>query len=116
MPNQKKYRQHWKLIWGSRCIPGRFTVISKKTDPRPSVEEDFDVRSADDYEALRHTIVDEAEAYDCDDELVEFTTCGAAAWMRLRKGGNQQKARWNKPICGYTAGLLAILLANMVES
>jgi hypothetical protein len=98
------------------CIPGRFIVISKKTDPRPSAGEDFEVRSAEDYEALRHTIVDEAETYNCADGLVEFTTCGAAAWMRLRKNSSQQKTRRNKPICGYAAGLLAILLANMVES
>jgi len=78
----------------------------------------FDARTADDYETLRNYATGGGEVHDSVElELAAFITNGAATWIRsCRHGCSQGRAKWERPLHGGGQNLLALLLANMIES
>jgi hypothetical protein len=118
MPSPAKYRLRWKRRKGSRYIQGLFTGILKKTDHANNSGMGRDARTADDYEALRYYAAEGGEAHgNIEIELAVFIAQGSAAWIRLhRRGWGHVQPNQAKPEQGEGRGLLAILLANMMES
>jgi len=71
-------------------------------------------KTVDDYEALRNYATG-GEAQDgAEVELAAFVARGTAAWIRT--GNGAKNYRRERPVQGEAQRLLAILLANMIES
>ena len=79
---------------------------------------EHDARTANEYEMLRDYATEAGEAHDgIEDELAVFMAHGAAKWLRLCKQHRVQgRGNRKKTAQGLGLGLLAILLANMMES
>jgi len=113
------YRGSWKPRRGSRFIPGQFiAILKKKITHAPAADTEPDIRTAADYEALRHLMIEGGEIQNnIERELTIFIMYGASAWIRLNQDGHDtEQAKWAKPCQRYFAGNLAVLLANMMES
>jgi hypothetical protein len=76
------------------------------------------MRSANDYEILRSYATEEGEAHDgVEVELAIFIARGAIAWIHLRKQGrSQRQVIRERPEQSGARDILAILIANMIES
>jgi hypothetical protein len=71
-------------------------------------------RTTDDYETLRRYATEGGEAHDgAEAELAAFIAHGAATWICQRR---QAQARHERRGQGESRGILAVLLANMMES
>ena len=92
--------------------------MKKKLPHAPAADTEPDNRTAADYEALRHFMIEGGEIQsNIEQELTIFITYGASAWIRLNQDGyDTEQAKWAKPFQRHFAGNLAVLLANMMES
>ena len=77
-----------------------------------------ETRNAADYETLRNYATEGGEAHDgAEVELAMFITHGAAAWIRPRwQSLSHVRSKMEGPLQDGGQRLLAILLANMMES
>ena len=76
------------------------------------------MRTSADYETLRHYATEGGETHEAAiSDLAVFVTRGAAAWLHSRLP-NQCRWRAMREMPGQSGGLgmLAVLLANMIES
>jgi len=92
--------------------------LKKKLAHAPVADTKSDIRTAADYETLRHFMVEGGEIQnDIEQELTVFIAYGTAIWILLNQDGHVAKqTKWNKPFEKYNAGNLAVLLVNMMES
>ena len=101
----------------SSCIPGQFIDILKKTEHIPSRDVVLDVKTAADYEILRNYATG-GETHDgIEVELAVFITHGVTAWLHpYRQGCSQGRVKPERSERDEGRWLLAVLLANMIES